>query len=368
MEALTVAKEVLYSNNFGKSALCLSGGGSMGLQHIGVLLALAERKRIPNIISGASAGAIVGAAYCVRTDEEFRRDFNEEYMYNLYQALWPSWTERLISLIRRGHMFDQSKWRSAIGDFTMGDITFMEAFKRTGKVLNVSTTARNMNVNFNYITSPNVIINSACVCSAAMPYFFGAPKIFEKDAGTGEIKESHLEQFADGSLAGDIPRDELKGLFGVRFVITSQVNPHLTPFIFFRKGEPGNPVHTSNKVRGGFVLSTLEGYLKRQMLGILRMMSDNELDFMLSKTMSIAKLFLQNIHGDVTISTMSNFPLKLLWVLDKMKNREQYQWWVNEGKRMTWPKMRYIESRMIIDNALNDMEKIIEKSNSVLGI
>ncbi len=43
--------------------IVLSGGGSRGIAHIGVLAALAERGIAPECVSGTSAGAIVGALY-----------------------------------------------------------------------------------------------------------------------------------------------------------------------------------------------------------------------------------------------------------------------------------------------------------------
>ncbi len=43
--------------------LVLSGGGVRGMAHIGILKALNEHDIYPDIISGVSAGAIVGALY-----------------------------------------------------------------------------------------------------------------------------------------------------------------------------------------------------------------------------------------------------------------------------------------------------------------
>jgi NTE family protein len=43
--------------------LCLSGGGAIGIAHIGVLQALLENGIEPDMISGSSMGAIVGALY-----------------------------------------------------------------------------------------------------------------------------------------------------------------------------------------------------------------------------------------------------------------------------------------------------------------
>lgn len=46
-----------------KTGISLSGGGARGIAHIGVLKALEENGIYPDVISGASAGAIVGAFY-----------------------------------------------------------------------------------------------------------------------------------------------------------------------------------------------------------------------------------------------------------------------------------------------------------------
>lgn len=47
-----------------KIGVALSGGGTRGIFHIGVLAAIEEMGITPMVISGASAGALVGALYC----------------------------------------------------------------------------------------------------------------------------------------------------------------------------------------------------------------------------------------------------------------------------------------------------------------
>ncbi len=44
-----------------KIGIALGGGGSRGFAHLGVLKALEEKEIRPDIISGTSAGAIVGS-------------------------------------------------------------------------------------------------------------------------------------------------------------------------------------------------------------------------------------------------------------------------------------------------------------------
>lgn len=47
-----------------KIGIALGGGGSRGFAHMGVLQALNEKGIYPEVVSGTSAGAIVGAFYC----------------------------------------------------------------------------------------------------------------------------------------------------------------------------------------------------------------------------------------------------------------------------------------------------------------
>ncbi|MCB0639912.1 MAG: patatin-like phospholipase family protein [Lewinella sp.] len=64
----------------GKIGIALSGGGARGAAHIGVLQALLEHDIRPDVVSGASAGSIIGALYAggFSPDEmlQFIRDSN----------------------------------------------------------------------------------------------------------------------------------------------------------------------------------------------------------------------------------------------------------------------------------------------------
>jgi len=46
---------------YGRTALCLSGGSTMGSYHFGHIRGLLEAGVLPNIISGTSAGSVVAA-------------------------------------------------------------------------------------------------------------------------------------------------------------------------------------------------------------------------------------------------------------------------------------------------------------------
>lgn len=54
-----------------KTGLALSGGGAKGFAHIGAIKALEENGIYPDVISGTSAGAVVGAMYAAGISPEY---------------------------------------------------------------------------------------------------------------------------------------------------------------------------------------------------------------------------------------------------------------------------------------------------------
>ena len=54
------------AKNFGKTALCLSGGASFAYYHFGVVKALLDTNLLPTIVSGTSAGGLIAALVCTR--------------------------------------------------------------------------------------------------------------------------------------------------------------------------------------------------------------------------------------------------------------------------------------------------------------
>lgn len=46
--------------NYGRTALCLSGGAGFGYYHLGVVRALLQAGVLPTVVTGTSAGALMG--------------------------------------------------------------------------------------------------------------------------------------------------------------------------------------------------------------------------------------------------------------------------------------------------------------------
>lgn len=99
---------------YGRTALCLSGGAMMGLYHFGHVLGLMETDSLPNIISGTSAGSVIGAIICTRTDEELKRDLTPEALGGKLKCFSRSWPDRIKSLWKNGCMFDFEQWLDMI--------------------------------------------------------------------------------------------------------------------------------------------------------------------------------------------------------------------------------------------------------------
>ena len=82
----------------------------MGLYHFGHLIGLMETDCLPHIISGTSAGSVVGAVICTRTDEELKRDLKPEVLAPQLTCFSRPWMERIKSVMNNGHMFAFEDW------------------------------------------------------------------------------------------------------------------------------------------------------------------------------------------------------------------------------------------------------------------
>ena len=158
---------ILTRQAFGRSALLLSGGATFGMNHIGVLKALWEARLLPRIISGASAGSIVCAVLCTRTDEDIP-ELLETFANGDLAVFEEERTEngllgKITRFLKFGAMFDISHLTRVMKDL-LGDMTFQEGYNRTLKILNICVSSASLYELprlLNYVTAPNVLIWSA---------------------------------------------------------------------------------------------------------------------------------------------------------------------------------------------------------------
>ena len=141
----------------GKTALLLSMGISNGVSqayHLGVVKALHELGLLPKIISGRSVGAIVVAIVCTRKGKELdhafaqlssewagapaqddKKDIDLQAFCDGSNTTWAA----LRRWLRTGFAADTEQLRAAVRRH-VGDLTFLEAYSRTGLVANILVT------------------------------------------------------------------------------------------------------------------------------------------------------------------------------------------------------------------------------------
>lgn len=224
---------------YGRTALLLSGGGTFGMMHIGVVKAMYEADVLPRIISGASAGSIVASVLCSRTDEEIPQilqDFcNGDLNVFAKTEEDASWKRRLFNLFTQWSLYDIKHLEDVMKGH-LGNMTFLEAYNRTQRILSIavsSDSAQDTPELLTYVTAPNVLIWSAVAASCSVPFVYKPATLLQKDPKTGEVTAwgGEGKYYIDGSVSHDLPIDRLREMLDVNHFIVSQVNPHIVPFL-----------------------------------------------------------------------------------------------------------------------------------------
>lgn len=163
-----VLDELLRSRQaYGRTALLLSGGGTFGMNHIGVVKCLWEQRLLPRIISGASAGSIVCAVLCTKSDTEIPVVL-DEFCYGdlaVFEKVGEadSLVAKATRFLTEGALFDITHLTRVMRNM-LGDMTFQESYNRTHRVLNITVSSASMYELprlLNYVTAPDVMIWSA---------------------------------------------------------------------------------------------------------------------------------------------------------------------------------------------------------------
>lgn len=361
VEHRDLLENILFARqSYGRSALLLSGGGTFGMYHIGVLKALFEAQLLPRIISGASAGSIVCAAMCTRTDEEIPILIKEFPYGDLAVFEDPDNNGSVLNNFRR--LLTEGSW-SDIKHLTrvmrglMGDITFQEAYNRTRRILNICVSTASMYELprlLNYVTAPNVMIWSAVAASCSVPLVFNAPPLLVKDPVTGEHRPWNPtpQHWIDGSVDNDLPMTRLSEMFNVNHFIVSQVNPHVVPFL--AKDDhlcPQRNTELNQQNRTGDMdwVYTLTSMARDEALHRLHFLA--ELGVMPNLVTKVRSVLSQKYSGDINI-----LPEISMYDLPRLLRNPSPEFMLKAcllGERATWPKMSRVRDRCAIELALD---------------
>ncbi|WP_159517617.1 patatin-like phospholipase family protein [Sunxiuqinia indica] len=180
-----------------KIGIALSGGGALGIAHLGVLQALEENGIIPDEISGTSMGALVGVLYAAGTSPlEILREIKRRKIYRIVSWKLPS-----------NGFFEMGKVEGILKEF-VGD----KDFESLNKKFHCAVT--NLNSGEYEVISEGKLIPYV-LASASIPILF-EPQVINE------------QTYVDGGLLNNLPVEPLVGkvdvLIGVHVTHVGQID------------------------------------------------------------------------------------------------------------------------------------------------
>ncbi len=338
---------------FGRTALLMSGSGTLLYFHVGVVKALWEQGLLPGIMSGSSGGSIVGSLLCTHNDKELSNIFTPEFLLNE--------VEQEAGLLRslgglRPRMLQVEEVQQMI-ERLIPDMTFQESYEHSGRMLNVSVAPAETHQTsrlLNATTSPNVLIHKSVMASAAVPGVFPPVTLEARDKWGDRQPYLPSRKWVDGSVSDDLPTKRLARLYGVNHYIVSQANPAVLPFVTDGRRQDGTLAILTNATR-----RTAREWLNA---GAAIMHKPLSRAGTLAKVANTAlSMVNQDYVGDVNILPRNRFynPLKLLAHLSP----EEIMKLVSSGERSAWRKIEMIRVQTHISRSLDTiLEKFEEEA------
>jgi TAG lipase / steryl ester hydrolase / phospholipase A2 / LPA acyltransferase len=337
------------THSYGRSALMLSGGATLGLFHVGVVKALFREGLVPSIMSGSSAGSVVCATVGTREPHEVEELLDPEAAYYHFWRILP-WRDAL----RSRALMDQSQLRKAIAA-NVRDWTFEEAYQRSGRAINITVSPAGMNQPprlLNYLTFPYLYLQEAVLASCAVPVLFPPVMLMTQDECGQRVPYMPLLRWNDGSLKSDLPILRMRRLHNVNHFIVSQTNPHVLPFVSRREPGDGNVLHGARD----FAYSSLRGQAK----SLIDLARHNLPMGGVRRTLDLGSSILdQEYRGNINI-----LPDVSLWRYANVTSNpsmESIKRFMLEGERATWPRMEMIRNQTLISQTLHDCLERIER-------
>jgi len=329
------------ARSFGRSALLLSGGATLGLFHLGVIRELAAEGLLPRVITGSSAGSFMAGILATRTNEELESliapgqlDFEWFRIFGL------------VDMLKGKTVADQKLLQRSINANIL-DMTFLEAYEHTNRIVNISvspTDPHQFPRLLNYLTSPNVLIRRAVLASTAIPGLFPPVQLRAKNYAGKSVAYMPQSRWIDGTVHEDIPKDKVNRLHNINHYIVSQTNPHVVPFINEEIGETGLLPFIQDIV------------LKAPMVQLEHVLELIQQHFDIPGLSSIIKgahsMISQTYSGDITIYPEHH--LNSIGNLFTNPDPEQFEKMVFEGRRATWPKIERIRNTTQISRTFDD--------------
>lgn len=332
---------------FGRSALMLSGAGSLGAFHMGVARALSEQGLIPDVVSGASAGSVIAAMIGTHPEAELPGVFSRDAAarcFDLLRGPAPAGRRRRLRIDNLRQMIET----------TIPDLTFIEAWERTGRRINVSVAPSRLHQRsrlLNAVTSPNAFVREAVLASCAVPGVFPPVTLAARDRSGARRPYISSRQWVDGSITDDLPARRLSRLYGVNHFISSQANP----VTLWALQDPHGPESLRSRLLG-ISVSASQDWLRAVYPFTLRVVRG--LHPVSTYTRMLFSVLTQDYSSDIII-----VPRRRLYRPDVVLaalSPEEVDALVQEGERATWPKVEIIRNCTKVGRCLDEIVARLE--------
>ena len=358
--------------NIGRTALVLLGGSTFGIFHIGVLATLLESNMLPRIVSGLLAGSIMASILCACNNEETVAllETIAERKFEIFGEEEPEAApgaaaalgaasglrralKKLLHFLKYGTLFDISGLKLTMIGF-VGDLTFREAYNRTGKILNITVLPALVHEQtrlLNYLTAPNCLIWLAVCALCLLPGIFPSTSIYEKNR-LGQIQEWNndaLVKYVDGSVDNDLPITRLLEMFNVDHIIACQVNPHVVPFLKMLVTCVGGEIENEVSSKLKNFLSNVYDFMLSEVIHYLEVLHEAGIGLNLST--KFISILLQQYLGDITI--LPDFNIKDFTKIFENPTPAFLLECIVRGARALWPKLTVVRNHCGVEFALD---------------
>lgn len=399
--------------SLGTTALALQGGSLFGLFHLGVLKGLLEQNLIPNIINGTSMGACIASIACSLDNDELEQlltgtklvDTIKKDTMLLKECGYGNIDEHfnigtlVENVVHNGYSKDVYLFIRFVQKTIIKDLTFEEAFQKTGKVLNIVVHPTNRNICpalLNYVTTPNVLISCAIECS------FGSDTLSKKTWLLCKNMENEVVDYLDrnephykdlkfltpqsvqDSSIADSPYTRLTELFNVNNFIVSLARPYLAPLVindlkhdirtseyYFYKQypyiDPGN-ISSSQLAKVAKVeplAFKFNYHWERKLRHILTMELRHRVEIL--DSLGLLSHWIKRIAIDektprsateVAIVPQLN-SLSMSRIIEGGLDNINY--WIRCGEQNTWPVISLLKTRCAVEYTLDDINQSLKK-------
>lgn len=339
------------SHCYGRSALMMSGSGSLLYFHVGVVKALWEEDLLPSVLSGSSGGAVIAAIVGTHKPEELAHMFEPEFLLAEVHKEASVW-DRLSSV--RPRALAPERLREVL-ERLVPDLTFQEAAAQSDVHINVSVAPAETHQTsrlLNAVASPNVYIHDALMATTAVPGVYPPVMLMAKNVH-GE-RQPYLEsrKWVDGAVSDDLPAKRLSRLYGVNHFLVSQTNPLVLPFI-----SDGTVAQSPGRAYMNALGSAGRAFVNASLENMKKPLSRNPmLERMATMTRSVMN---QRYTGDINIIPDYRLvdPRKLL----SLRSEQEVLDLIRAGERATWRRLEMVRVQSMISRTLDRIVPELEQ-------